>query len=232
MPLQMFVYPVRNGTPLPKVFQQFAEVVAQPVTAAAGRDRRAPRPVDQPVDRHRAAVSTRRPGRSRATRCSRVPARRSSAVFFAYPVATHPRARARAGRRTSTSRRSRTCSPTAGSAGSCGSRSGRPRSSTVLTLSSALPGAYVLARLRVPRQTARARAGDGALRAAHRGRRLARSSRSAWSPSLGAILLAHVFFNYAVVVRDGRRALGAPRPAPGGGGAGARRVALARVPRR
>jgi thiamine transport system substrate-binding protein len=35
VPLEMFVYPVRNGTPLPKVFQQFAEVVAQPLTLPA-----------------------------------------------------------------------------------------------------------------------------------------------------------------------------------------------------
>jgi thiamine transport system substrate-binding protein len=35
VPLEMFVYPVRNATPLPKVFQQFAEVVAQPLTLPA-----------------------------------------------------------------------------------------------------------------------------------------------------------------------------------------------------
>jgi thiamine transport system substrate-binding protein len=35
VPLQMFVYPVRTGTPLPKVFQQFADVVAQPLTLPA-----------------------------------------------------------------------------------------------------------------------------------------------------------------------------------------------------
>jgi thiamine transport system substrate-binding protein len=35
LPLQMFVYPVRNGTPLPQVFQRFAEVVAKPLSLPA-----------------------------------------------------------------------------------------------------------------------------------------------------------------------------------------------------
>ncbi|MGQ9491022.1 MAG: thiamine ABC transporter substrate-binding protein [Anaerolineae bacterium] len=32
IPLQMWVYPARNGTPLPEVFQRFAEVPAEPAT--------------------------------------------------------------------------------------------------------------------------------------------------------------------------------------------------------
>ena len=32
LPLQMFVYPVRDGTPLPSVFQKYAEVVAEPLS--------------------------------------------------------------------------------------------------------------------------------------------------------------------------------------------------------
>ena len=83
--------------------------------------------------------------------------------------------------------------------------------STVLTLLVALPGAYVLARVRLPGRARRARAGDGAVRAADGRRRLGvrraarrRADRSRASGSTRpswAILLAHVFFNYAVVVR-------------------------------
>jgi len=32
IPLQMFVFPAREGTPLPKVFQQFADVPEAPYT--------------------------------------------------------------------------------------------------------------------------------------------------------------------------------------------------------
>ena len=35
VPLQMFVYPVRTGTPLPSVFQKYAQVVANPLTLPA-----------------------------------------------------------------------------------------------------------------------------------------------------------------------------------------------------
>ena len=42
VPLQMFVFPVRDGTPLPAVFTKFAEVAAEPVVAPARRDQRAP----------------------------------------------------------------------------------------------------------------------------------------------------------------------------------------------
>jgi thiamine transport system substrate-binding protein len=43
VPLQMFVFPARDGTPLPKVFQQFADVPPNPYTMSvnkigAGRD--------------------------------------------------------------------------------------------------------------------------------------------------------------------------------------------------
>jgi thiamine transport system substrate-binding protein len=37
LPLQMFVYPVRNGTPLPQVFQRFADVVAKPLSLPAAQ---------------------------------------------------------------------------------------------------------------------------------------------------------------------------------------------------
>ena len=42
MPLQMFVFPARDGTQLPTVFAKFAEVAADAVHAPAGRDRAAP----------------------------------------------------------------------------------------------------------------------------------------------------------------------------------------------
>jgi thiamine transport system substrate-binding protein len=35
MPLQMFVFPVRDGTPLPPVFSKFAEVPEQPLSLPA-----------------------------------------------------------------------------------------------------------------------------------------------------------------------------------------------------
>jgi thiamine transport system substrate-binding protein len=42
VPLQMFVFPARDGVPLPKVFEQFAEVAPDPLTL----------PSDQ-ISRHR-----------------------------------------------------------------------------------------------------------------------------------------------------------------------------------
>jgi thiamine transport system substrate-binding protein len=43
MPLQMFVFPAREGTPLPKVFEQFSDFPENPYTLSptkigAGRD--------------------------------------------------------------------------------------------------------------------------------------------------------------------------------------------------
>jgi thiamine transport system substrate-binding protein len=35
LPLQMFVYPVRTGTPLPSVFEKYAQVVAEPLSLSA-----------------------------------------------------------------------------------------------------------------------------------------------------------------------------------------------------
>ena len=82
--------------------------------------------------------------------------------------------------------------------------------STVLTLLVALPGAYVLARYEFRGRRRRARARDRAVRAADRGRRLGVPAPArpggplavlGLDQTVWAILLAHVFFNYAVVVR-------------------------------
>ena len=61
MPLQMFVFPVRDGTPLPPVFQKFADVPTRVLDPAGGADRQAARPVDRGVDLHRAAVTAAPP---------------------------------------------------------------------------------------------------------------------------------------------------------------------------
>jgi len=37
VPLQMFVFPVRDGTPLPPVFQKFAEVAPDPLKLPAAQ---------------------------------------------------------------------------------------------------------------------------------------------------------------------------------------------------
>ena len=57
MPLQMFVFPARDGTKLPPAFVKYAKVAPQAVLAPARGDRPQPRPVDRPVDQHRPPVS-------------------------------------------------------------------------------------------------------------------------------------------------------------------------------
>ncbi len=42
IPLQMFVFPVREDTKLPAVFTKFAEVAPKPLTLPAADDRRTP----------------------------------------------------------------------------------------------------------------------------------------------------------------------------------------------
>ena len=231
IPLQMFVFPVRDGTPLPAVFTKFAEVPAKPLSLPPADISAAPRHVDRAVDRHRAAVTA-----------SATTGRLPRAVRVAIG-----RGAARVPRRCSSPTR---CSRSWG-AGSC--RSGRSTStpwatcvtdaalrhiawftvwqatlSTVLTLAVGLPGRVRARALRVPRTARRARARDRAVRAPDgRGRRRrswrcsARADRSGslgLDQTLGAILVAHVFFNYSVVVRTVGEPLGAPRsPARGSG---------------
>ena len=174
IPLQMFVFPVRDGTPLPAGVHEVRRGRRRPADAPAGRDRRAPRRVDRAVDRHRAAVSAR-------SRAPRVGARRCSSLV---PLAFLGGVLRLPGRR---DRRAAASRPTA--------RSTSTRSREVVTdpalrhivvvhgvagdavdgahrCWSALPGAYVLARYEFPGRRARARARDRAVRAADRGRRL------------------------------------------------------------
>ena len=198
MPLQMFVFPARDGTPLPKVFEQFADVAGDPYTLPVTKIGAGPRRVDQTSgpasccgDAHRASAAHR----VRAA----VP-RRVRRGVLRLPGGRDPRARPRARRHARPRAAARRLHRRRRCAAWCGSRCGRPRSPPCSRWRSALPGAYVLARLRFP------------------GRTLVRALvtipfvmptvlvASAFlalgvERSLGAILLAHVFFNYAVVVR-------------------------------
>ena len=120
----------------------------------AARSRRptigaAPRRVDRAVDRHRAAVSAAR-GAVGGAWLAVVPLA-FLGVFFVYPVVTILGARARRPTARSTSTRSATCSPTPSLRHVVWFTVWQAALSTVLTLAVALPGAYVLAPLRVPR---------------------------------------------------------------------------------
>ena len=80
IPLQMFVFPARAGTPLPSVFTKFATVPSQPFTLSPKAIGSTTRRLDQAVDHHRAAV----------TRLGRVALVAIPvtflAIFFAWPV--------------------------------------------------------------------------------------------------------------------------------------------------
>ena len=129
----------------------------------------------------------------------------------------------------STSGRCVTSSPTRRRAASCGSRSGRPRSPPSSPWSLALPGAYVLARLRFP------------------GRTLVRAlvtipfvmptvlvAQRVPRPRRGALARRDPARAHLLQLRGRgagrRRAVATPRSAGGGGGAAARREPVARVP--
>ena len=84
MPLQMFVFPVREGTPLPDVFTKFADVAERPALAAARGDRREPRPSGSSSG-PAPCCGERRAGPRVRARCSRVPVV-FLGVFFAWPV--------------------------------------------------------------------------------------------------------------------------------------------------
>ena len=105
--------------------------------------------------------------------------------------------------------------------------------STALTLAVALPAAHVLARYEFRGPPPRAGPGHGALRAAdRRGRLRVRGPARPTGPlgvgldgTVWAILIAHAFFNYAVVVRMVGGLWEQLDPTTGGGGPGARRLA-------
>ena len=111
IPLNMFVFPVREGAPLPEVFTKYAAVPDDPLHTAARRDRRQPGRVDRGVDRTsscgdgRAAMRPTRTLADAAARCGADRRARSAflAVFFVWPVVTIVGAGAR--RRAARSRR-------------------------------------------------------------------------------------------------------------------------------
>ena len=203
IPLQMFVFPARDrARRSPRVFTKYAAVPRRPAHAPAGRDRRAaattgsssgPTPCcgDRGRDRARGALASRS--------LVAVPVV-FLGVFFVWPVvailgaASRPTAR-------STSTRSATSSPTRRSATSPGSPSGRPSLSTVLTLAARAPRRVRPQPLPVPRPRRSCARSSPSRSCSRRSSSAPRSARSGSPARVGAILLAHVFFNYAVVVR-------------------------------
>ena len=131
-----------------------------------------PRRVDRAVDRHRAAVIPSHGRRAASVARVSVPLA-FLAVFFVYPVASivgrglAPDGDARPRPARATCRDRRVAAPRR-----CGSRSGRPPLSTVLTLAGRAAGRVRARPLRVPRAARGARAGDRAVRAADGRRRL------------------------------------------------------------
>ena len=209
VPLQMFVFPVRDGTPLPPVFAKFAEVAKDPLSLPA----------------RRSAATATSGSSSGPTPCSgsaRRAAARRDARWLALGPARVPRGLLRLpGRR---DRRPRALAPD-GTLDLDPLRDvvtdpGAPARDLVHGVAGrAVDGAHagdraarrVRARaVRLSRAARRARARHRAVRAAdgrgrHRVRRAARPggplARLGLDQTVWAILLAHVFFNYAVVVR-------------------------------
>ena len=207
-PGSMFVYPVREGVAAARGVRRARDRPGG--SARAARPTRSTRTATagSPSGPRSSCAEPRatrpRPSRSRS---------RSSRVFFVWPLAAilerslvvdggarRPARRAHARRRRARSR---------------GSRSGRRRVSTALTLVAGLPLAWALVALPFPRplarRGARARARSSCRRSSSRRAFVALLpdgvERSVW-----AILLAHVFFNVAVVVRVVGGVLGGARP--------------------
>ena len=201
--------PSATGTPLPPVFTKFAEVADDPLSLPAVGDRPQPRPVDRAVDHHRAPVALDRApsrrGRAARDRPHRVP---RGVLRLPGDRDRRPWAARRTARSTST--RSARSSTIPALRHVIWFTVWQAALSTVLTLAVALPGAYILTRYDFP------------------GRRIVRALvtvpfvlptvvvGTAFAALLGsggplaglgldqtvwAILIAHVFFNYAVVVR-------------------------------
>ena len=213
MPLQMFVFPVRDGTPLPPVFAKFAEVAPNAAlapapsrsaaTATSGSSSGPP-----PCCGER--VARRAPDASGASLLALGPARVPRGLLR-LPGGDDRRPRARADGTLDLDPLARGRRPTRRCATSSGSPSGRPRCRRCSRWLVALPGAYVLAR-------ATSSPGERVVRALVTvpfvlptvvvGTAFA-ALLGAGGPLAGlgldqtvwAILVAHVFFNYAVVVR-------------------------------
>ena len=222
----------------PPVFSEVRRGAGRAALAPAGRHRRAPRRVDRAVDRHRAAVTRHRARRRRSLR--RRGARRVPRGVLRVPGDRdrRPRARAATGRLD--------LDPLGDVVTDAALRHiawftlWQATLSTVLTLAVGLPGAYVLARCEFPgRRVVRALVtvpfvlptvvvGSAFVALLGDGGPLAGLGLD---QTLGAILIAHVFFNYAVVVRTvgGLWAHLDPRPEEAARMLGA--SPLARVPR-
>ncbi len=191
MPLNMFVYPVNTKAVLPGRVREVLRRARQAVVTAPRRDREEPRRVDQRVDFDRA-------------RLTRIAARAALLalplafliVFFVWPVATiiGKGVGAEGFREVFTDERLR---------GIAWFTLWQATVSTLLTLAIALPGAYVLSRYRFfGRSTVRALVTvPFVLPTVVVGAAFSRILPHRFDHTVWAILIAHVFFNYAVVVR-------------------------------
>ena len=208
MPLQMFVYPVRDGTPLPAVFAKFAECPTSRCRSRR-RDRRATA-TSGSSSGPTPCCGERRARRGGASVAARLVPLAFLGVFFVYPVARSSGA-ASARRHARPRPARRRSSPTRAAARAVVHALAGRACRRVLTLAVALPGAYVLRPLRVPRASGRARAlvtvpfvlptvvvGAAFLALLGPGGPL---GALGLDQTVWAILIAHVFFNYAVVVR-------------------------------
>ena len=216
LPLNLYVYPANADVPLPEVFTDNATLPADPATLDPATISRRPGDVDRRVDRHRPALSPtsdamsaldrsslvagRNPpepapagARGRAGgRAGRVPAR---VLRLAVRHAAGPRADGARRRRHARARRSRGTSP--------GSRCGRPPSARRLTIVVGLAPAYVLARYRFAGRRVLASLLTAAfvLPTVVMGAAVLALLPAGIERGVPAILLAHVIFNLAVVVR-------------------------------
>ena len=118
VPGSMFVYPVRDGVPLPAAFTEHAIQPAAPLTLPPAEIDAEPRPLDRRVDADRPALTARLGRAATARRPARVPRR-------LLPLAARRDPRAEPRRRRVVSTFPSTSSASDGRSRCCGSRPGR-----------------------------------------------------------------------------------------------------------
>ena len=201
LPLNLFVYPANSTVALPDGVHRQRHRAGRPGDDGPGDDRRQPRDVARHVDRRGAALSVAAPSANRLPR----PARRRPVavpvaflvIFYAWPFAELlARACARAPSPTPSVGRRR--------GGWRGSRCGRPLASTAATIVVGLAPAYVIARFAFvgpARAQRRCSPSVFVLPTVVMGAAVLALLPDGWERGVGPILLAHVIFNLAVVVR-------------------------------